>query len=133
MIQLNLGAPACGNISAQQTAEHSWEERGVSGSKHPDLFSLLHLFIYAVGGQLLYSAVMVFAMYQHESALGVHVFPPPEAPTRLPLDLIPPGCHRHPPWAPASCVELALVISFTCGNVRISVLFSSHATLSFFH
>ena len=31
-----------------------------------------------IGGQLLYNIVMVFAIYQQECAMGVHVFHDPE-------------------------------------------------------
>ena len=41
---------------------------------------------------------MVFAIYQHESAAGIHVSSPPELPSHLPPHPIPLGCPRAPAW-----------------------------------
>ena len=43
--------------------------------------------------------MMVFAMHQHESAIGIRCPLHPEHLSHLPAHLIPPGCHR----APAVC------------------------------
>ena len=79
---------------------------------------------------------MVFAIYQHETAAGIHVSSPPEPPSHLPPHPIPLG---NPPSSlpypsvlsqstsfgcPASRIELELVIDFTYGNVYVSQLFS---------
>ena len=41
---------------------------------------------------------MVFAIYQHETAAGIHVSSPPELPSHLPPHPIPLGCPRAPAW-----------------------------------
>ena len=46
------------------------------------------------GGWLLYNIVVVFAIHQHESALGVHVFPHSKPRSHLPSHPIPLGCPR---------------------------------------
>ena len=38
----------------------------------------------------------VFVIYQHESAIGIHVYPHPEPPSHLPPYPIPWGCPRVP-------------------------------------
>ena len=64
---------------------------------------------------------MIFAIYQHESATGIHASPHPEPPS--------------PPYAseisqstsfgcPASCIKFVLVVGFTCANVHVSTIFS---------
>ena len=39
---------------------------------------------------------MIFAIHQHELAIGIHVSPYPEAPSHLPPQTIPLGCPRAP-------------------------------------
>ena len=67
--------------------------------------------------------IVVFAIHWHESAMGVHVSPIlNSSPTSLP---------SHPSElsqcisfeSPISCIELGLVIYFTCSNIHVSVLF----------
>ena len=82
--------------------------------------------------------MMVFAIYQHESATGIHVSSPPhpEPSSYLPLHPIPLG---NPPSSlpypsvlsqstrfacPASRIKLVLAVYFTYGNTHVSVLFS---------
>ena len=61
-------------------------------------------------------------MHRHESATGIHVW-------TLPPSLSPPhpsGLSQSTGFGcPASCIELALVICFTYGNIHVSMLFSS--------
>jgi len=65
-----------------------------------------------------------FAIHQHESATGVHVFPilnPP--PTSLPYHAS--GSSQcTSPEHPASCIEPGLVIHFTYNNIHVSMPFS---------
>ena len=49
-----------------------------------------------LGGQLLYNIVVVFAVHQHESAMGVHVSHHPEPRSHLPPHPIPLSCPRAP-------------------------------------
>ena len=70
--------------------------------------------------------LLVIAIHQHESPVGAHVSPRPETSSHLPLHPIPLGCPRAPALSarPASCIELALIIYFTYGNIHVSMLFS---------
>ena len=65
-----------------------------------------------------------FAIHQHESTMGVHVFPI--------LNHLPPPSPYHPsgssqctsPKHPVSCFEPGLVIHFTYDNIHVSMPFS---------
>ena len=68
---------------------------------------------------------MVFAIYQHESATGIHMSLHPEPPLPPLSTSYPSGlCQSTSFGFSASCIELALVIYFTCGSVHVSTLFS---------
>ena len=75
-----------------------------------------------------YSIVVGFFIHQHASAMSVHVSPLPI----LNPPLIPPPSPHHPSGfsqrtsfeCSASCMGLALVISFTYGNIHDSMLSS---------
>ena len=45
-------------------------------------------------GLLLYTIVTVYAIHQHEMAIGIHMSPPFYTLSHLPPHLTPPGCHR---------------------------------------
>ena len=65
--------------------------------------------------------MIVFAIHQHELAIGIHVSPYP--PTSLPL--YPSRLSQSTGFVcPASCIKLAPVIYFTYGNIHVSMLFS---------
>ena len=65
-----------------------------------------------------------FAIHQHESAMGVHVFPI--------LNPLPSPSPYHPsgssqctsPEHPVSCIKPGLVIHFTYDNIHVSMPFS---------
>ena len=68
---------------------------------------------------------MVFAIHQHESAMGADGSPHPGPPYHLPPYPIPLSCPRALAFeCPASCTELASVIYFTYVNIHVLVLFS---------
>ena len=57
-----------------------------------------------------------FAIHRHESATGAHVSLHPEPPSPL----HPSGLSQSTRFkCPASCIELALVICFTYGNIHV--------------
>ena len=65
---------------------------------------------------------MIFAIHQHESAIGIYVFPPPEpASFHFPHPILPQstgfGC-------PESPIKLPLAVYVTYGIVYVSILFS---------
>ena len=43
----------------------------------PTIFFFKKIYVFLTGGQLLYNVVLVAALHQHESAIGIHMFPPP--------------------------------------------------------
>ena len=64
-----------------------------------------------------------FAIHRHEPA-RVHVCPHPEPLSHLPPHPIPRLFQSTGFHCPASCIKLVLVISFTCGNIHVSILLS---------
>ena len=53
-------------------------------------------FFFLIGGLLPYNIVLVSAIQQRESALGIQTSPPLKRPSHLPPHSIPLGCHRAP-------------------------------------
>ena len=82
-------------------------------------FFFFHL-ILLVGGDLLYNIVVVFTIHWHESAMGLHVIPPPASLPIPSLWVFP----VHQPWAHVSCIQPGLVICFTLDSMLVSKLFS---------
>ena len=63
-------------------------DRGMWGELHEGsqkvlTFQRINSFI-LIGDELLYNIVVVFALHQHESAMGTHVSPHPEPPRLFP-------------------------------------------------
>ena len=79
---------------------------------------ILFFFFFSIGRfTILYNIVVVFAIHCHESAMGVHVSHLPPHPTQRLSQSTSFGC-------PASCIEFALVICLTHGNIHVTVIFS---------
>ena len=74
---------------------------------------------------IIYNIVMTSAIYQQESAIGIHVSPPSWTPFPPPS---PPHLSRLSQITsfgfPPSHIELPLAIYFTYGNIYVSMLFS---------
>ena len=94
-------------------------------SYHLDVASfLLNLFI-LIGMVLLYNIMVFSPIYWYESAIGAHVFPQSWTPLLPSSPPHPSGLSQSTDFeCPASCIELALVIYFTYGNIHASVSFS---------
>ena len=58
------------------------------------------MYLFLIEGWLLYNVVLVSAMHQHESAIGIHMSSPLEPPSHLPRNPNPLGWRRAPDWAP---------------------------------
>ena len=65
-----------------------------------------------------------FAIHQHVSAMGVHVFPILNPTSHLPPHTIPLGHPKHQPKLPVSCIEPRLVICFLYDIIHVSMPFS---------
>ena len=64
-----------------------------------------------------------FAIYQHESATGIHVFPIPNPPpSSLPIPSLSSQCTS--PKHPVSCIKLGLVTRFIYDIIHVSMPFS---------
>ena len=81
----------------------------------------LNLFI-LIGGLLQYCDG--FCHPSHESAIGIHVSPPPEPPRDFPTHGIPPGCRRALALVPWVIHQTLTGYLFHVGNAYVSMLFS---------
>ena len=76
---LSYGKAEC----PEQPSEKQWVRAGAlltrgllqDSEEDSGFFFFLILFI-SIGGLLLYNIVMIFAIYQYESVIGIHVSPP---------------------------------------------------------
>ena len=86
----------------------------------------IHVYLFLIGEKLLYNFVLVSAIHQHESAIGIHPSPPswnsfphptPFYPSRL-------SSKCTSPKLPASCIEPGLEIRFLYDIIHVSTPFS---------
>ena len=90
-------------------------------------------FIYFNWRLIIFQYCTGFAIHQHESATGVHVFPN--------LNSLPPPSPYHPfgssrctsPKHPVSCIEPGLVIQFLYDIICFNAILPNHPTLSLSH
>ena len=75
---------------------------------------------------MLYITVLVSAVYQHKSALGIHICPfSLEPPSYVPPHPIPLGHHRAPSWSSLHhTAHFRRLSNFTYGNVCVLMLLS---------
>ena len=86
------------------------------------IYFLKYKFIYFNWRLITLQYCIGFAIHQHESATGIHVFPILN-PTPSPYH--PSGSSQcTSPKHPVSCIEPGLVIHFTCDNLHVSMPFS---------
>ena len=83
------------------------------------IYYFLKLFIF-IGGYLVYNIVVVFAIHSHESAMGVHVSPILNPPSRLPPHPIPQG---HPSAPALSALSHALNLDWRSVSHMVIYLF----------
>ena len=57
---------------------------------------LIFKILFLIGGKLLYNVVLVSAIQQHESAIGIQMSPPFGTSLPPPTLSTPPGCHGAP-------------------------------------
>ena len=92
---------------------HSWLFHPIDSSRFWLLFTMFFLYFFCIG----------FAIHQHESAIGIHMFPilnppPPPSPYR------PSGwSQRTSPKHPVSCIEPGLAIRFIYYIIHVSMPF----------
>ena len=110
---------------------------GISNLKAINLFilqALIFLIIYFNWRIITCNIVMVFAIHQHESAAGIHVFPPSwPPPTSHPVPSLP-VVSEHWLWVPCfthrTCTgHLFYIWQCTC----LSAILSNHPTPAFSH
>ena len=90
-------------------------------------YFLKYKFIYFNWRLITLQCCIGFAIHQHESAMGIHVFPLPEPPS-----ILPPPSPCHPSGSsqctsskhPVSCIEPGLAIHFLDDVIHVSMPFS---------
>ena len=101
-------------------------ERNKAGDGARDLRGyFLNLFI-LIGGKLLYNIVVVFAIYRHELAMGIHVSHHAEPPSHLLPHPIPLSCPRVPALGTlyhASNLHWSSILHFKLVNNCFTVLY----------
>ena len=70
----------------------------------------IHVYLFIIGEKLLYNVVLVFAIHQHESAIGIHLSPPSWNSFPHLTPFYPSSCHRAAGWAP--CITKQIPISY---------------------
>ena len=81
--------------------------------------------LFLVGGYLLYNIVMVSAIHQHESGIGIHMFSPFWTSLLPPTPSHPLGCHRALYLSSLhDTTNFQWLSDCTHGNVYVSVLLS---------
>ena len=89
-----------------------------------DSLFLKYKFIYFNWKLIALQCCIGFAIHQHESTTGVHVFPIQTLlPTSLPIPSLRAFQYTSPEH-PVSCIEPVLVICFTYDNIHVSMPFS---------
>ena len=83
----------------------------------------IYLFIYFNWRLIILQYCIGFAIHQHESATGTHVFPILN-PSLLPPRTIPLGRPSAPAKHPVSCIEPGLAIHFIYDIIHVSMPFS---------
>ena len=76
--------------------------------------------------------MLVFAIHQHDSAIGIHMSPPSESSPHLPPHPTPLGCHRASDFSFLHRrADFHLVPNFIYGNVCFNAVLTTGPILSF--
>ena len=98
-----------------------------SAYKKPIFLDIWKNYLFLIGGYLLYNIVLISAMHQHESAIGIHISPPSWTSLSPPTTSHTLGGHRRMVWVPVSYRKFPLAIS-KC--LYFHATFSIHPILS---
>ena len=115
-------SPHCGSLSSQDN--DSFVHSFFSTLFYCTLIFFKYKFIYFNRRLITLQYCISFAIHQHESTTGIHVFPIPKPPpSTLPYHSS--GSSQHTsPKQPVSCTELGLVIRFMYDIIHVSMSFS---------
>ena len=100
------------------------KDSGTSHKPSPGSFFSFFLFFFFKFYLFTLQYCIGFAIYQHESAMGVHVFPILNPPPTSLASHSSGSSQRTSPEHPVSCIKPGLEIRFTCDNLHVSVAFS---------